>query len=116
LQYFCVGAGPCACPSELMRRIGKEDAGRTRGSAPMGKNLLPLPDVIRQFKTFTTKKYTDNIIHSNWPEFQNRLWQRNYFEHIIRDEKELDQIRQYVQNNPVDWPLDDENSARKKLL
>jgi len=90
-----------------MGRIEQEHAGRTSakrnagGSAPT-ENLLSLPDVIRQFKTLTTKKYKDNVIHSNWPEFQKRLWQRNYFEHIIRDEKELDLIRLYIYNNPVD--------------
>ena len=98
-----------ACPSE----IEQEDNGRTRGSAPT-KNCLSLPDVIRQFKTLTSKKYSDNVIHSNWLEFQKRLWQRNYFEHIIRSDKELDQIRQYICDNPATWPLDDENPAKLK--
>ncbi|MCG2811702.1 MAG: transposase [Candidatus Aminicenantes bacterium] len=97
-----VGAGPRACPSASMDAIDHQERGRTSarriagGSAPTMKNLLSLPDVIRQFKTLTSKKYSDNVIHSNWLEFHKRLWQRNYFEHIIRSEKELDQIRKYI--------------------
>jgi hypothetical protein len=34
------------------------------------------------------------------------VWQRNYYEHIIRDDRELDRIREYIANNPVCWPYD----------
>jgi hypothetical protein len=37
------------------------------------------------------------------------VWQRNYYEHIIRDEKELHRIRQYILDNPAQWALDQEN-------
>jgi putative transposase len=46
--------------------------------------------------------------------FPKRLWQRNYFEHIIRNEKELDQIRRYIHGNPAAWPLDDENPEGRR--
>ncbi len=36
----------------------------------------------------------------------NRVWQRNYWEHIVRDEQELARIRQYIVNNPAKWELD----------
>jgi putative transposase len=100
-----------ACPSE----IEQEDNGRTRGSAPT-KNRLSLPDVIRQFKTLTTKIYADNVINSNWTEFQKRLWQRNYYEHIIRSKSELYQIRCYMRDNPAAWPLDEENPEKHCLM
>jgi REP element-mobilizing transposase RayT len=108
-----VGAGPCACPSGSSDRkdmVVQKDMGRTRGAAPT-KNHLSLPDVIRQFKTLTCKKYSDSVVNSNWREFQKRLWQRNYFEHIIRSDKELDQIRRYIHDNPATWMLDDENPS-----
>jgi len=42
----------------------------------------------------------------------NRLfWQRSYYERIIRDEEELDAIRQYIQANPGNWPDDPENPS-----
>jgi putative transposase len=37
------------------------------------------------------------------------VWQRNYYERIIRNERELNAIRGYVQNNPANWPSDTEN-------
>lgn len=39
------------------------------------------------------------------------VWQRNYYEHIIRNEKELSRIRKYIFNNPARWSLDEENTT-----
>jgi len=49
----------------------------------------------------TTNEYIKNVKNNNWPEFQGRLWQRNYYERIIRDKEELNRIRKYIKNNPV---------------
>lgn len=43
------------------------------------------------------------------------VWQRNYYEHIIRNEETLDRLRQYITNNPVQWALDRENPAQAIL-
>ena len=40
------------------------------------------------------------------------LWQRNYYEHIIRNDMELNRIRQYIINNPLNWQLDDYYETR----
>ena len=39
------------------------------------------------------------------------VWQRNYYEHIIRNERELNAVREYVEHNPMQWSLDRENPA-----
>jgi len=39
------------------------------------------------------------------------VWQRNYYEHIIRDEEELNRVRQYIADNPARWQQDPENPA-----
>ena len=44
----------------------------------------------------------------------NKLWQRNYYEHIIRNENELREIREYITNNPLKWDLDEENPKNVK--
>jgi hypothetical protein len=41
------------------------------------------------------------------------LWQRNYYEHVIRNEDDLRRIREYIQTNPVRWELDRENPAKQ---
>lgn len=42
------------------------------------------------------------------------VWQRNYFDHIIKYKKELNNIRQYINNNPADWEKDEYNPANFK--
>jgi REP element-mobilizing transposase RayT len=66
-----------------------------------GHGNPPLPDIIGRFKSFTTKRYNE-IKGSKYL----TLWQRNYYEHVIRNPKELDEIRQYIVNNPSKWELD----------
>jgi len=46
------------------------------------------------------------------------VWQRNYYEHVIRDEADLNKIREYILNNPLQWALDEENPefSRSKEL
>jgi len=71
----------------------------------------PLPTVIQWFKTMTTNDYIRGVKAASWPSFNGRLWQRNYYEHIIRDEDSLNRIRQYIVDNPARWAFDRENPA-----
>jgi len=41
-----------------------------------------------------------------WAPFPAKLWQRNYWEHVIRNDLDLHEIREYIQNNPLKWELD----------
>ena len=65
-----------------------------------------LGTIIKKFKTLTTKIYVDNIKQNDWPRFDKRLWQRNYFERIIRNEKEYLKIKEYIKTNPLNWQKD----------
>ena len=47
-----------------------------------------------------------------WPPFHGRFWQRNYYEHVVRGEAELNRICEYIVNNPLKWELDRENPNR----
>ena len=60
----------------------------------------PLHNVIQWFKTMTTNEYIRGIKQNNWLPFTGKLWQRNYYEHIIRNDKELNHITEYIKNNP----------------
>ena len=70
---------------------------------------IGLADVIGSFKSITTNEYIKNVHNSNWPSFNKRLWQRNYYERIIRDENELNRIKNYIYENLLKWDLDKEN-------
>ncbi|EKE01419.1 MAG: hypothetical protein ACD_21C00137G0001, partial [uncultured bacterium] len=64
-------------------------------------------DIVHQFKSFTTNRYSHNVKYNQWPSFTKRLWQRNYYEHIIRNEIDLNQIRKYINDNPLKWEWDE---------
>lgn len=124
-----VGAGPRACPDAGSRiatgRGARPATGRPQGGAPT-KNppaglgqpqgvapTLSLSDIVHRFKTLTTERYVDGVKESAWPPFRGRLWQRNYYEHIIRNDESLDRIRQYILDNPARWEIDQENPSAK---
>lgn len=65
-----------------------------------------LGTVIQWFKTMTTNAYIRGCQASGWPLFDRRLWQRNYWEHIIRDGDELTTIRTYIDANAAQWADD----------
>lgn len=54
----------------------------------------------------TTNEYIRHVKNNGWPPLRGRLWQRNYYEHIIRNEKSLNRIRQYITDNPLRWAFD----------
>jgi len=77
--------------------------GQLRGVAPT------LGDMVNWFKTMTTNQYIRGVKQNGWSPFAGKLWQRNYYEHIIRNEEELNHIRQYIAENPLNWRTDEEN-------
>jgi putative transposase len=71
----------------------------------------PPSEVVQWFKTMTTNGTIRGVKTGAWPPFDRKLWQRDYFEHIIRNEAELDRTRQYIDDNRLHWDQDDENPA-----
>lgn len=65
--------------------------------------------IMQAFKSITTHEYIGGVKQFGWPAFPGQLWQRNYYEHIIRNDEELDEIREYIRNNPKNWDNDSEN-------
>jgi putative transposase len=70
-------------------------------------NEVILSSIIQWFKTMTTNAYINGVKHNNWQKFNQRLWQRNYYEHIIRDEISYIKISEYIINNPSNWINDE---------
>jgi hypothetical protein len=67
--------------------------------------------VVRSFKAAATRR-----INELRGTARSQVWQRGYFERIVRDEDELRALRQYVVENPLRWALDRENPARARPL
>lgn len=68
----------------------------------LAKPLQPtsVPRIIQAFKSRTTNAYICGVNTLGWSPFDRYVWQRNYFERIIRDAAELDATRAYIRNNP----------------
>jgi len=64
--------------------------------------------IIGQFRLLTIKKWL-NYLNNNNIEAVGKFWQRNYYEHIIRNDGELSMIRNYIISNPYLWDDDTEN-------
>ena len=60
-----------------------------------------IPTIIRSFKSAVTKRINEKHLAIGSP-----VWQRNYYEHIIRDDKSFQQIQAYIINNPARWETD----------
>lgn len=66
----------------------------------------PLRDIVGWFKTMTTNEYIAGVKCGKFMPFKGRLWQRNYYEHIIRNYDDYISIAEYIQNNPLKWEED----------
>jgi REP element-mobilizing transposase RayT len=67
----------------------------------------PLRRIVQWFKTMTTNEYIRGVKSYNWRPFHNKLWQRNYYEHIIRNDEDYQRIADYIQSNPLNWEDDE---------
>jgi putative transposase len=80
---------------------------RVRPHPNQGEHIgSPLQGVMPWFKTMTIHESIRGVKQNRWPPFPGKLWQRNYWEHIVRNESELHRIRVYIQNNPAQWETD----------
>jgi REP element-mobilizing transposase RayT len=112
-----ISGGPVVAPVDIGQPHGAaptidDDDGPPRGVAPTvnGESRGPtLGDVMDWLKTMTTNAYIQGVERMGWQRFRGRLWQRNYYEHVVRDEEELNRIRQYIACNPLQWAFDPEN-------
>ncbi len=81
---------------------------------PYGTSPHAVGRVIQAFKSITTHEYIIGVKQNGWPLFQGKLWQRNYYEHIIRNEKSLHQLSDYIKNNPLFWNTTVQNKLNFK--
>ena len=88
--------------------INESDVEATGGSPiRRGPRQRSLGLFLNGFKSATTKRIND------LQRTGLSVWQRNYYEHVIRDEDSLRRIREYIVNNPARWDFDRENPAAR---
>jgi REP element-mobilizing transposase RayT len=80
-----------------------------QNSLRQNRTKMSLSKVVQQYKASVTRRI-------NSLETDIRFaWQKSFYDHIVRSEKSLDLIREYIQNNPLKWELDRENPLSKNF-
>ncbi|MDR0648173.1 MAG: hypothetical protein LBF92_02405 [Synergistaceae bacterium] len=105
-----VRADLCVCPGGEHMGPGGEhgcSGGEHGRSGGAGEHIgSPLHRCVQWFKTMTTNEYIRYVKNNGWKPFDKRLWQRNYYEHIIRSDDEYARIAAYIAGNPMNWRND----------
>src|SRR5205823_206535 len=75
----------------------------TSAIMPLAASTPSLGVIVGAFKSAATKRVNE------WRRTPETLWQRSYYERVIRDDRSLNRVRQYIEENPVRWAYDTEN-------
>ena len=82
------------------------------GAAPVAApTCLSLSDAVHRSKSLSTNRYGNGVISQGWPPYSGRLWHRNYWERIIRQDSEYQAICQYIGHNFIVCSLTDAKSV-----
>jgi putative transposase len=87
--------------------VAAQHAAPLREDVPSGPAPGSLSTIVHSFKSASTKHINELRGMAGTP-----VWQRNYYEHVIRNERDLERIREYIATNPLKWALDRENPQR----
>lgn len=98
--------------ADLVPALSEANQGQPQGIGPTKAKALG--DVIGGFKSLMTNEYIKGVKQSGWPSFDKYLWQPDYYERVIRDERELEAYREYIAHNPLGWNMDSENPEKTR--
>jgi len=104
---FIVGAALCGRPDTMDGKYQKTGQPCSSEEGQPHRVAPTLGGIMDWFKTMTTNDYIACVKQYGWPRFNRKLWQRNYYERIIRNEPELNKIREYIITNPLNWATDE---------
>jgi REP element-mobilizing transposase RayT len=79
------------------------DVERPQGSPPRSITQKTVSDFLDAFKSITTVEYIRGIKKSGWKPFNRKLWQRDFFDRIIRTAQSYKNISKYISENPAKW-------------
>jgi putative transposase len=88
-------------PNHIHAIITISHSGTAQGPFPT------LSELVRRFKTITTKLYVDSVKIGAYPPFDNKIWQKSFYDHIILDETGYQAIWKYIHDNPLKWQEDE---------
>lgn len=94
--HICTGTARRAPTGDRTPTVNVEQFGK-----PVAGSI---PTIMRSFKSAVTKRINETRNTPGAP-----VWQRNYYEHIIRDDADYTRIARYIADNPLNWEKDEEN-------
>lgn len=80
-----------------------------RATTRVAPTLGDIIGAFKSFKSLATDEYIKGVRENKFDFFENRLFQRNYYERIIRNKEELNKISTYIKLNPLMWERDRNN-------
>lgn len=98
--------------------VNGKDGGKPRPYVPKPQKINTRPtlgDIVGAFKSLVFTVYL-GWIEKNDPSRRAKFWQGNYYEHIVRSDRELNAIRQYIIDNPINWKTDRDNLENNRRL
>jgi putative transposase len=113
VNTFRAGASPA--PTKNTKTISKNikmKSGNTKTTTGNMKNIT-IADIVGAYKSLVSNECLK--IYKLKNQHMGKLWQRNYYEHIIRDEKSLFFIRNYIRENTLNWSDDSENHIDREI-
>ncbi len=106
IEIVVVGADSISARVLSDLHNNSNDKPKTRGDMESPPTITTIPNIIQTFKRYTTIEYIKMVKQNILPPFDKRIWQRNYYEHIIRNEETYLKISNYIINNPLNWKED----------
>jgi len=106
-----VGAGLAPALSGLAPALSYRATARVAPTFSVDRPAPTVGEIVGTFKSLCLHDWL-TYIKEKKIDAVGKFWQRNYYEHVIRNEDELNRIREYIQNNPLKWDLDKENPGR----
>jgi len=101
-------------PNHIHAIIFISELGRGGVSPPEVESSLPLQKITLGKVLAYYKYQTAKLINQARNSLGKSVWQRNYYDHVIRNDVDLGHIREYILWNPLKWELDSENPAKRK--
>jgi REP element-mobilizing transposase RayT len=108
---FIVGAGLAPALSGLAPALSHRATARVAPTISVDRPAPTVGEIAGTFKSLCIHDWL-TYIKEKKIDAVGKFWQRNYYEHVIRSEDELNKIREYIRNNPLKWSLDRENPER----
>ena len=91
-------------PVKKQKTVGEHTGSPLQGDVSLSR-------MMQWLRTMSTNEYLRNVKQKGWQPFNQKLWQRKFYDRMIRNENELQNIRETIINNTMKWELDKENPA-----